>query len=276
MIGNTIFSLMTPISADSAASIDQLPPSPAPEGPGAMFVAILRKIFRQRLPAAFGPATSVGVHMVLLVGLAMTPLLFPPDLSFPKSSHFSFVSPVQAPPYSPSGRRRTMSGVVRNAFTQAKLAGLSFIPKFGMEIPPPPEDVLGTLPINLTASDANVLNGIEANPAPVTAPVSEAPLSLKPIDHLERSRVVRMASLMYPALPKMLRIGGKVVVEAIIDQTGKVTQVRPISGPPLLVATVVKAVSEEKFTPTILDGRPILSELRVEVNFNLADDNSMR
>ena len=60
----------------------------------------------------------------------------------------------------------------------------------------------------------------------------------------------------------------QLVIEAIIDERGNVTEARAISGQPLLVAAALKAVSQRRYEPTILDGEPTPIELTVEVTFH--------
>ncbi len=72
----------------------------------------------------------------------------------------------------------------------------------------------------------------------------------------------------YPALARQSRIGGIVVIEAIIDERGNVVQEKAISGHPLLIPAAMKAVAQRKYEPTVLDGEPTPVDLRVEVNFH--------
>ena len=56
---------------------------------------------------------------------------------------------------------------------------------------------------------------------------------------------------------------------AVSDENGNVIQEKVVSGPPLLLQAALKAVSERKYEPTILDGEPTPVDLRVEVNFQM-------
>ncbi|MDX2151022.1 MAG: energy transducer TonB [Bryobacteraceae bacterium] len=60
----------------------------------------------------------------------------------------------------------------------------------------------------------------------------------------------------YNPIAKRLRVGGEVVVEASVDETGAVTDVKVVSGNALLSQTVVKAVKDWKFTPFKENGAP--------------------
>jgi periplasmic protein TonB len=73
----------------------------------------------------------------------------------------------------------------------------------------------------------------------------------------------------YPPLARDARIGGTVVVDAVIDDHGNVVQARVVSGHPLLIDAALKAVLQWKYEPTTLNGQPVSIELQVQVHFNL-------
>ena len=128
--------------------------------------------------------------------------------------------------------------------------------------------MLAGIPDGVAGGHGDILNGVVSAPAPVVAPVTETPIS-PPVDHLQKPRLLRVVAVIYPELAQALRLVGDVMVDALIDKSGRVKTVRVISGHPFLVCSVVKALSEETFSPTILDGEPIASRLRVEVRFRL-------
>ncbi len=59
--------------------------------------------------------------------------------------------------------------------------------------------------------------------------------------------------------PKHLRILKEqiVAVQIVVDESGKVTQAKAISGHPLLYAACVNSARQTKFPPTLIDGLPI-------------------
>jgi periplasmic protein TonB len=50
---------------------------------------------------------------------------------------------------------------------------------------------------------------------------------------------------------------GTVVVEVLIDESGKVISARAVSGPPALHDAAVQAARLAKFSPTTLSGQPV-------------------
>jgi protein TonB len=73
----------------------------------------------------------------------------------------------------------------------------------------------------------------------------------------------------YPQIAWQAHVSGTVLIEAIIDARGDVVQVHAISGPALLLEAAMKAVSERKYAPTILDGQPTPIQSEVRVDFHV-------
>lgn len=82
-------------------------------------------------------------------------------------------------------------------------------------------------------------------------------------------RLIARVSPSYPSLAASNHIEGDVVVEATIDQTGKVTSTKIISGPTLLRGAAMNAVRQWKYSPATLDGKPVAMQYKVTVRFRL-------
>jgi protein TonB len=73
----------------------------------------------------------------------------------------------------------------------------------------------------------------------------------------------------YPQLAMQAKISGDVVIDSVIDTYGNVTQMKVISGPPLLYQSAMNALSQWKYRPTLLNGIPVSVEMYVTVHFQL-------
>jgi protein TonB len=73
----------------------------------------------------------------------------------------------------------------------------------------------------------------------------------------------------YPDIAKQARVQGIVILEAIIDPTGNVTNVRVLRSIPLLDQSAIDAVRQWKYEPTLLNGVPVPIVMTVTVNFTL-------
>jgi TonB family protein len=73
----------------------------------------------------------------------------------------------------------------------------------------------------------------------------------------------------YPQEAKRKGIEGKVRLEALIGQDGKVENLKPIEGDPLLTESALAAVKKWRFKPFTIQGRPVEVETEIDVNFTL-------
>jgi hypothetical protein len=62
----------------------------------------------------------------------------------------------------------------------------------------------------------------------------------------------------YPAVARSAHAAGQVSVKVLIDLDGKVAAAQAVAGNPLLRAVSVKAARESKFSPTLLEGKPVM------------------
>lgn len=74
----------------------------------------------------------------------------------------------------------------------------------------------------------------------------------------------------YPDIAKQARVQGIVILEAIIDPQGNVTNVRVLRSIPLLDQSAIDAVKQWKYEPTLLNGVPVPIVMTVTVNFQLS------
>ena len=73
----------------------------------------------------------------------------------------------------------------------------------------------------------------------------------------------------YPPHAQAARVEGTVVLDAVIDPTGRVTDVRVTHSVNLLDQAAVEAVRQWRFTPTLLNGETVSILLTVTVRFTL-------
>ena len=77
------------------------------------------------------------------------------------------------------------------------------------------------------------------------------------------------AGPVYPALAKVSKVQGDVVLEVNITKDGKVGNLTVISGHPLLTDAAIEAVRQWEYKPTLLNGAPVDVVTTVTVNFTL-------
>src|SRR6267143_1850812 len=132
-------------------------------------------------------------------------------------------------------------------------------------------------------------NGLAENSLPSTAPVvpnSEEPPpqairgilagqampvpvipALPAGSRVHEAHLIKSVPPVYPALAKTNHVTGEVTLDALIDSTGKVTDVKVITGPTLLRQAAMDALRLWKYEPALLDGHPVSTHLAVTVKF---------
>jgi protein TonB len=80
---------------------------------------------------------------------------------------------------------------------------------------------------------------------------------------------VHDARPVYPIEAQDARVQGVVIVEATIDESGRVVQACVLRSIPMLDEAALQAVGQWEFTPTLLNGNPVPVIMTVTVNFTL-------
>ncbi len=149
----------------------------------------------------------------------------------------------ELPPPTASGVIGGMSGGVAGGIVGGILGG---IPNVAPPPPPPPPPPKAEVPKPVTPSRIRMGGDVEA------------------------ARLIREVQPLYPQLARDARIGGTVLLKAIISRDGKVEDLSLVSGQPLLVAAAMDAVKQWVYKPTYLNGVPVEVVTDVEVHFQLS------
>jgi TonB family protein len=80
-------------------------------------------------------------------------------------------------------------------------------------------------------------------------------------------RAVHLVTPTYPNIARSAHAAGTVRVQVLIDLEGNVRAAQAVDGHPLLQAAAVKAARESKFTPTTLEGKPVMVNGIIIYNF---------
>jgi len=81
--------------------------------------------------------------------------------------------------------------------------------------------------------------------------------------------LIRRVEPVYPSLARGAHIQGPVLLAAVISKDGSIQNLRTISGHPLLIPAAIRAVSQWRYRPYILNGEAIEVETQITVNFIL-------
>jgi TonB family protein len=121
-----------------------------------------------------------------------------------------------------------------------------------------------------TASRESVRAGsssgeILANTAAQLPAAPPAPVS----GEVQQARLISSVSPAYPAFARSMGLQGDITIDALIDATGKVTTMKPLSGPVPLQQAAMDALRQWNYEPARLDGQPVPTHLSVTVKFRL-------
>lgn len=115
-----------------------------------------------------------------------------------------------------------------------------------------------------------------ASPAPQDLPASPEFQAI--VDRLKPLRVggnikppvkVRDVKPAYPPEAQADRVQGVVIIEAVLDEDGKIAAARVLRSIPMLDEAALVAVKQWQFTPTLMNGAPAAMMMTVTVNFTL-------
>jgi TonB family protein len=84
---------------------------------------------------------------------------------------------------------------------------------------------------------------------------------------LEPVQVLKKVSPIYPAIAKQRRLNGILVVDALVDKSGKVTTLNVVSGPPVFRDAAFDAIKQWQFKPAMLNGQPIDQHTQIRLEF---------
>jgi protein TonB len=228
-------------------------------------------------------AVSLGAHVGVLFLLLLMPLYFSQGLNLQRLNSTLLVAPpppAAAPPPPPPAATPRVVHETPKAFTPGKLTAPSYVPKAVVSTPdaaPPDESfaaMSGGVPGGIAGGQVGgmlggVMSGVAAPTAPAVAAVEKPRGIVRVGGDVKAPQLISGPPPLYPPLAKQSHVQGIVVIEAIIDERGNVVEEKLVSGHPLLVSAAMKAVSQRKYAPTILDGEATAVNLRVEVTFHL-------
>ncbi len=256
--------------------------APRPQAADTFMKALLElpSEYKHRNPLEW--VCAVLLHAVVIAALIIAPLYFTEAIDLKAFQNTWLAEPAPpGPPPPPAAPQvqRAMKSVTR-LVQGGKMMAPSVIPKniaIIKEAPLPPEaegGVVGGVPGGVPGGTlGGVLGGIIGGSAsPVVSVVPPPPPAKRVIrvgGKVDPPRQTYSAEVRYPAIARVAKVEGVVVIDAIIDEQGNVVQAHVVSGPGLLIGAALDSVGKWKYEPTRLNGEPVSVEMHVKVHFNL-------
>ena len=220
-------------------------------------------------------AVSVVLHSILIAAVVVVPLFFYDSLPAPDEAiRAFFVTPVVAAPPPPP--------------PPPPAAGVRPAPRTP-EAPHPEEPAKFVAPLETPAEikpeegiafgvEGGVPGGVEGGvPGGVVGGIvgglpQESPPPPKAVrvgGQIKTPKLLKKVDPVYPELAKQARAGALIILEATVDATGRVQDVRILRSSPLFDEAAVDAVKQWSYRPLLLNGIPTPFIVTVTLNFHI-------
>jgi protein TonB len=269
------------LQAPITARAEGLPPlMPAQVGsstaePTDHFIAALlgTSVSEQKPQNPLKMTVSFLLHVIVLGAFVVLPLYFSDVINVKAFQNTLLVAPPSpAPPPAPMKIARAPQ--TPRVIQPSQLTAPTIVPKSVAVVrdAAPPDDIGA----GFTGTGPNgVLGGIigGSGTAPLAPPPPSAPSTPKVVrvgGDVKEPNLLQRVNPAYPPVARIARTEGDVIIDAVIDEHGNVVQAHAISGPPMLIASALQAVSQWKYQPTYLNGVAVSLAMHVTVSFHLS------
>ncbi len=125
---------------------------------------------------------------------------------------------------------------------------------------------LGDSVISTFADDVRVPSPpaptLVVEPEPPTGPITVS-------SGVQAAKIIKRVVPVYPDLARRTGISGVVRLQAIIAADGSISELTVLSGHPFLVRAAIDAVKQWRYRPTVLSGKPVPVNTKIDVYFTL-------
>ena len=212
---------------------------------------------------------TVVLESALVGALLVVPLIAADVLPTPRDALAAFVvhPPAPEPPPPPRVAPDRTPRVALNPDAAPLAPPLAITPEPPAPVRDPSPDALESVTGFVPDGAFGVDGAFEIAPPPPPPPPPRAPVRVG--GSVTPPQKTREVALRYPALARSAHVEGMVIIEATIDEGGRVSDARVLRGHPLLDGEALAAVRQWEFTPTLLNGVPTAIIMTVTVNFRL-------
>jgi protein TonB len=228
---------------------------------------------------------SLTMNITVLVAPILAGLYFTETINIKQFQSTFLAAPPPPPPPPPAPALVTAKAPPNHRVFESagKLLAPTAIPKNVAEIKEAAlpdnaggaDGILGGVPGGVAGgSMGGVIGGVIGGTSKVAAP--PAPRDVKsrtPVrlgGRVREPRLIHREEPSYPPLARQTHTQGIVVIEAILDESGNVVEMKVVSGPALLIAAALESVRKWKYQPTYLNDEPVAVQMNITVTFTLA------
>jgi len=247
-----------------------------------MFADSLLEFGVQRKRKAWATTASFIFNSLAIGLMLIVPLLFTEDL--PKGQLLTFLAAPPPPPPPPAAAavQKAVRQIQTDMLSTGQLRTPTRIPQRVQmiredEAPPPigaTGGVVGGVPGGIPGGQlGGVIGGIVSSTSSL-APVAKlgpvTPQRVRISQCVTKGLCIHKVEPSYPQLARAARVQGEVVLNAIIDLNGQITNLQLVSGHPMLVPAAIEAVKQWRYRPYLLNGTPVEVETTITVIFTLS------
>jgi len=213
---------------------------------------------------------SIVAHLVVLLVLVVIPLadIVLPIPAVPMESYV-LAAPLPPPLPDPAPRPTPASSPSPSNTVAPVIAPDTIQPE--PAVVPPSIPPVGAVDIGTPGFGAIGSVGELATPPPPPpppdSPKTQGPVRVAMLPESPRKTVdVRPV---YPEVARLAHVEGTVILEAVLDTRGYVTQLKVIRSVPFLDQAALDAVKQWRYTPSLYGGRPVSVLMTITVRFTL-------
>ena len=203
----------------------------------------------QASPASLPPVTAAGADLVWK----------------PSPAHVAVSQKVANPGIEPAAKREIDQA--QAAPPPSSSADMSTTETVAESFPPPPVTPPAA-PTSLEAPKLEALAPDKGRLATLASIPVEMPGFGSPVSQgLSGGVLQHKVQPVYPLQAMPMRLSGTVKLQATIGESGRVQEIKIVSGPPLLTAAAIDAVRQWRYSPFLLDGKPVKMQKDITVMF---------
>ncbi len=215
---------------------------------------------------------SVVVHVVLVTAALIVPLTADGDPPPPAPLRALTLATIKTVPVPleviPSaspvrGTRSVPSVVAPSAILPPREEPLQPVGPPMSNMPP------GTGGVDIGAFGVGTVIGIPPAPLPPPPDPPPPPKIVRVGQGVREPVRVAGGPPQYPVIAREAHVQGTVILEAVINERGRIGRVRVLKSEPLLDAAAISAVESWRYTPTLLNGVPVSVLMTITINFTL-------
>jgi TonB family protein len=116
------------------------------------------------------------------------------------------------------------------------------------------------------------LENIQVTPAQLNSALFSIPVNSREFEtceDMQEPRLTKKEEPYYPEMAKLAQVQGVIYIAVVIGNEGKLEDVRPISGPPILAQGALDAIKKWRYSPAMCGNKPVAVEKEIRVEFRI-------